>query len=163
MAVKKTETTAKSKTTPAKKEVKPAEKASEVKTEVKAEAEEVKEPVKKTTRRTSTKTAAAKAEEAKKETVKKESVKKETVKKEAVKKETAKKVKAEPEVKETVHFEFGGKTYTPEDLLKISKDVWKYDLNGKEEDFKSVELYVKPEESITYYVINGDVKGSFNI
>ena len=146
MAVKKTETTTKSKTTPAKK-VKPAEKASEVVTEVEAEAEEVKEPVKRT-RRTSTKTSAAKAEGTKKETVKKE---------------TAKKVKAEPEVKETVHFEFSGKTYTPEDLLKICKDVWKYDLSGKEEDFKSVELYVKPEESVTYYVINGDVKGSFNI
>ena len=152
MAVKKTETTTKSKTTPAKKEVKTAEKAPEVKTENKAEAEEVKEPVKKATRRTSTKSAA-----------KAEGTKKETVKKETVKKETVKKVKAEPEVKETVHFEFSGKTYTPDDLLKIFRDVWKYDLNGKEEDFKSVELYVKPEESITYYVINGDVKGSFNI
>lgn len=152
MAVRKTETTTKSKTTPAKKEVKTAEKTSEVKTEIKAEAEDVKEPVKRTTRRAGTKAAAAKAEGAKKETVKKETVKRE-----------AKKVNAKSEVKGTVHFEFGGKTYTPEDLLKICKDVWKYDLNGKEEDFKSVELYVKPEENVTYYVINGDCKGSFNI
>lgn len=149
MAVKKTEATTKPKTTPAKKEVKSAEKASEVKTEVKAAAEEVKEPVKKqATRKASAKPAAEKAEEVKKETVKKE---------------TVKKVKAEPEVKAAVHFEFSGKSYTPEELLKICKDVWKYDLNGKEEDFKSVELYVKPEESVTYYVVNGDVKGSFNI
>lgn len=152
MAAKKTETTTKSKTTPAKREVKSAEKASEVKTEVKAVAEEVKEPVKKqATRRTSAKPAAEKAEEVKKETVKR-----------PVKKETTKKA-AEPELKAAVHFEFGGKSYTPEDLLKICKDVWKYDLSGKEEDFKSVELYVKPDESVTYYVINGDVKGSFNI
>ena len=146
MAVKKTESTTKTKATPAKKEVKSAEKASEVKTEIKAEAKDVKEPAKKTT----TRKASAKptAEEVKKETVKKE---------------TAGKAQAAPEVKAAVHFELEGRSYTPEDLLKICKDVWKYDLNGKEEELGSVELYVKPEESVTYYVINGDIKGSFNI
>jgi len=66
-------------------------------------------------------------------------------------------------VVESVNFQFAGKSYTPDDLLKICKDVWTYDLNGKEEDLKSVELYVKPEENTTYYVINGDVTGSFFI
>ena len=154
MAVKKTESTTKTKATPAKKEVKSAEKTSEVKTEIKAEAKEVKEPVKKTTtRKASEKPAAEKTEE----------VKAETVKKETVKKETVKKAKAAPEVEAAVHFEFSGKSYTPEDLVKICKDVWKYDLNGKEEELGSVELYVKPEENVVYYVINGSVQGSFNI
>ena len=82
----------------------------------------------------------------------------------AAKKPTApKKAEKKVEVKETVNFQFRGKSYTPEDLLNICKDVWKYDLNGKEEDFKSVELYVKPEENTTYYVINGNVTGSFFI
>lgn len=83
----------------------------------------------------------------------------------AAKKAPVKKAAAEKkvEVKETVNFQFRGKSYTPEDLLNICKDVWKYDLNGKEEDFKSVELYVKPEENTTYYVINGNVTGSFFI
>ena len=62
-----------------------------------------------------------------------------------------------------MNFQFSGKSYTPDDLLKICKDVWKYDLNGKEADFKSVELYVKPEENTAYYVINGDITGSFFI
>ena len=66
-------------------------------------------------------------------------------------------------VKETVQLEFAGKAYTTEDLVRIAKDVWKYDLNGKEADFKSVELYVKPEENTAYYVINGDITGSFFI
>ena len=82
------------------------------------------------------------------------------VKKEAVKKTPAAK---KPVVKEEVNFQFSGKSYTSEDLIRIAKDVWKYDLNGKEEDFKSVELYVKPEENTAYYVINGDVTGSFFI
>ena len=86
--------------------------------------------------------------------------KKETVKKETVKKAPAAK---KPVVKEEVNFQFSGKSYTSEDLIRITKDVWKYDINGKEEDVKSIELYVKPEENTAYYVINGDVTGSFFI
>ena len=84
--------------------------------------------------------------------------KKETVKKEAVKKEVTK--KAESVI---VKFEFSGKSYANEDLVKIAKDVWKFDLGKKESEFKSVELYVKPEELVAYYVINGNVTGSFTI
>lgn len=124
-------------------EVKEAEvKAPEVKAEVKKEA------VKKTP--AAKKAPAKKAPAAKKETVKKETVKKAPAAK-------------KPVVKEEVNFQFSGKSYTSEDLIRITRDVWKYDLNGKEEDVKSIELYVKPEENIAYYVINGDVTGSFFI
>lgn len=129
-------------------EVKAAEvKAPEVKAEVKKEA------VKKDTVK---KTPAAKKAPAKKAPA----AKKETVKKETVKKAPAAK---KPVVKEEVNFQFSGKSYTSEDLIRITRDVWKYDLNGKEEDVKSIELYVKPEENTAYYVINGDVTGSFFI
>lgn len=122
-------------------EVKAAEvKAPEVKAEVKKEA------VKKTP--AAKKAPAKKAPAAKKETVKKETVKKAPAAK-------------KPVVKEEVNFQFSGKSYTSEDLIRITKDVWKYDLNGKEEDVQSIELYVKPEENTAYYVINGDVTGSF--
>jgi hypothetical protein len=124
-------------------EVKAAEvKAPEVKAEVKKEA------VKKTP--AAKKAPAKKAPAAKKETVKKETVKKAPAAK-------------KPVVKEEVNFQFSGKSYTSEDLIKITRDVWKYDLNGKEEDIQSIELYVKPEENTAYYVINGDVTGSFFI
>ncbi len=124
-------------------EVKAAEvKAPEVKAEVKKEA------VKKTP--AAKKAPAKKAPAAKKETVKKETVKKEPAAK-------------KPVVKEEVNFQFSGKSYTSEDLIRITRDVWKYDLNGKEEDIQSIELYVKPEENTAYYVINGDVTGSFFI
>ena len=124
-------------------EVKAAEvKAPEVKAEVKKEA------VKKTP--AAKKAPAKKAPAAKKETVKKETVKKAPAAK-------------KPVVKEEVNFQFSGKSYTSEDLIRITRDVWKYDLNGKEEDVKSTELYVKPEENTAYYVINGDVTGSFFI
>ena len=76
-----------------------------------------------------------------------------------VKEPAAKKV----EVKNTVHVQFAGKSYSQDDLVKMAKDVWKYDLKQKASDFKSVELYVKPEESIVYYVINKEFTGSFDI
>ena len=66
-------------------------------------------------------------------------------------------------VKEAVTLQFAGKSYSTEELVKIAKDVWKYDLKQKVSDFKSVELFVKPEESVCYYIINGDVTGNFGI
>ena len=144
-------------------DTKEPEKTPAVKTAVKEPAEK-KAPAKK---------APVKKETVKKETVKKETVKKEPVKKEAVKKAPVKKTAAKPaaektaaakaEAKEIVTVQFAGKSYSTEDLVKIAKDVWKYDLGKNEADFKDVELYVKPEESSVYYVINGDVTGSFAI
>lgn len=125
----------------------------EVKTEVK-EAPKAAKPAKKT---------AAKKTTAKKTTAKKTATKTAAAKKATATATTAKRPGRKPAVKEVVNFQFSGKSYTPDDLVKICKDVWKYDLQGKEEDFKSVELYVKPEENTAYYVINGDVTGSFFI
>lgn len=103
---------------------------------------------------------------AKKET-KKAPIKKTVVKKAAEKKPAAEKteVKAEErkaEVKREVHLQFAGKSYSTEDLQKIAADVWKYDLH-KEEEYTSLELYVKPEEDTVYYVFNGNIAGSFRI
>ncbi len=106
--------------------------------------------------------AEAKAAPAKAATTKKAaSAKKAPVKKEAEEKKAAPEKKAE--VKAVVNLQFSGRSYTTEDLVKIAKDVWKYDLKKKVSDFKTVELYVKPEESQVYYVINEEVTGSFGI
>ena len=116
--------------------------------------------------------AAAVKEEAKKEEVKKAApakkaeakkaeAKKAEEKKAAPAKKTAPAKKAE--VKAEVHVQFADKSYSQEDLVKIAKDVWKYDLKQKAGNLVSVELYVKPEESKAYYVMNKEVKGYFNI
>lgn len=106
---------------------------------------------------------AAKAE--KKAPVKKAPAKKAEVKKaaSAAKEEKKAPVKKAAKVEETVNFQFSGKSYTPDDLMKIFRDVWKYDMNGREEDIRNVELYVKPEENTTYFVVNGSITGSFFI
>ena len=105
----------------------------------------------------------------KEEAVKKESVKKETVKKAPAKKESARKAAAKKaparkaELKSEVHIQFEGKSYSQEDLMKIAKDVWKYDLKQKVGELASIELYVKPEENMVYYVMNKEFTGSFYI
>ena len=141
---------------------------------VEAPKAEVKKAAPTTPVKTETKTAAKEAEKAPvakaevkapvKAEVKKPAAKKETAKKETAKKAPAKKPAAKKaELKSEISVQFGGKSYSQEDLLKIAKDVWKYDLGKKVSDFKSVELYVKPEEFRAYYVINGEVTGSFAI
>lgn len=121
----------------------------------------------KTVKATTTPAASVAETEPAAEPKKAAAAKKTTTRKTAVKKETTKKTtaaaKKKAAVKETVYVQFADKSYTSEDLVKIAKDVWKYDLKKKVGDFKSVELYVKPEESVVYYVINGEVKGSFAI
>lgn len=142
---------------------------------------EKKEPVKKTAEEIVKKpeVEAAVKPETKQETKPETKVKPKTKVKPETKPETKQekttKVNAEPEKKSsipkkkevaedvTVHIQFSGKSYTCKDLAKIAKNVWVYDLGKKAGDFKSLDLYVKPEENIAYYVINGSVKGRFFI
>lgn len=116
---------------------------------------------------TAVKTAVPKTEEkaeVRKPEVKKPEApaKKETVKK-AEKKPVEKKETKKAEFKAALHVQFAGKSYAEEDLMKMAKDVWKYDLKQKAGDLVSVELYVKPEENMVYYVMNKDFTGSFYI
>ena len=74
--------------------------------------------------------------EVKEMTVKAEPVK-ETVEKAAkttakkAKATTAKKTTKKAELKSAMHIQFDGKSYEQEDLVKIAKDVWKYDLKQR--------------------------------
>ena len=111
------------------------------------------------------KTTAAKAvETAAKTEVKTE--KKTATKKAATEKAPAKKTtttKKAAAVKAGITLEFNEKSYTTEKLVEIAKDVWVYDLGKDVKDFKTVELYVKPEENAVYYVVNAEVTGCFAI
>lgn len=100
-----------------------------------------------------------KAAEAKKAPAKKSTEKTAAAKTAAAKKEPAKKA----ELKSSLHVQYAGRSYSQDDLIKIAKDVWKYDLKRKVGDLKSVDLYVKPEENKVYYVVNGEFTGNFDI
>lgn len=100
-------------------------------------------------------TVQAEVKETKKATTKKAA----TTEKAAETKKTTTRKPATKKVEVTV--EFSGKAYSTEQLAKIAKDVWVYDLGRKATEFKTVEIYVKPEENQAYYVVNGEVTGSF--
>ena len=142
---------------------KPVAKAAAVKVEekkVEATPVKVEAPAKKEAAK---KAPAKKAAPAKKEAVKKEApAKKEAAKKAAPAKKEAPAKKAAAK-KEAIYVQFAGKSYSNEELLKIAKDVWVYDMGQKAADMKSVEIYVKPEESMAYFVVNGTENGSFMI
>lgn len=88
--------------------------------------------------------------------------KKTAVKKAAEKESTTKTAGRKPAVKATVEIQFAGSKRTTEELVKSAKDIWEYDLHRNPADFKTVELYVKPEENKVYYVINDEERGDFN-
>lgn len=147
--------------------VKPAAKEETVAQEVKVAApvaEAAKEPEKK--EEVKAEKASAKKEAkatAKKTTAKKATTRKTTTKKAAAEAEPVAKKATKKAVKQIINLQFGGKSYSMEDLQKIAGDVWKYDLHKNDEEYTSLELYVKPEENIAYYVFNGDITGSFFI
>lgn len=123
---------------------------------------------KKTTNAEAAETPVAEVKEAKKAPAKRTTAKKAAVKEEvktqAAAEETVKKAPAKKAaLKTTVTLQFADKSYTEESLTAIAKDVWTYDLKQEAADLKTVELYVKPEEGLCYYVFNGDVTGSFVI
>lgn len=109
------------------------------------QAEEVKETVKKAAKK-----VAAKAEDTAEKAVK-------TVKKAAAK--TTKKA----ELKTEFFLQFSSKEYTEKEILKKVKDVWTKDLKNKVGDMKDVKIYLKPEESAAYYVVNGDTTGKIDL
>ena len=83
-------------------------------------------------------TEAKKAEEPKKETAKKAPAKRTTAK----------------DIKTSVVVQFAGKEVTEKDLIAAVKKAYTKKGN-KVGDIKTIEIYVKPEESAAYYVVNG--------
>lgn len=109
---------------------------------------------------------AEKKKPGRKPAVKKTVEKKVPVKKAADKETAVKTAGRKPAVKATVEIQFAGNTHTTEELVQSAKDIWEYDLHKAPADFKTVELYVKPEDNKVYYVINkgseDEASGDFN-
>ena len=128
--------------------------------EVKAEAKKApakKAPAKKTVaKKAEAKPAAAKATVAK-ATAEKTEAKKAAPAKKAAAPKAAKKATVETNIK----VEFFGKVCTPDSLETSAKDVWQYDMGNKVEDIKTLDIYLKPEESKAYFVVNGEMTGEF--
>lgn len=104
------------------------------------------------------KTTAAKAAE--KKTAEKAVEKKPAAKKTAAKTTTTRKTAAaKKEMKVNAYVEFAGRQVEEKTIVADVKKAWTKSGN-KVGDIKTMELYIKPEESTAYYVINGTETGS---
>lgn len=121
-------------------------KAAEKKPEAENKLTEEKKPVEKAMSEAETKPEAKEATA--KVTVPEE---KTTVRKTAAKKPSVKKA-AEPV--STVYVQYLGKEYSDKKLLELAKASY-LALGNKEEDIKTLDIYVKPEENTAYYAVNG--------
>lgn len=102
-----------------------------------------------------TKAAETKTAEAKKTTAKKTTTKKETT----TAKKTATKKVVEPSVSYVL--QYGGKEVVTSNILETVKKIWVEKFEGKLEEIKTIELYIKPEENKAYFVVNGLSNGDY--
>lgn len=61
-------------------------------------------------------------------------------------------------MKSSFYVEFGSKKLDEKELYNLVKKEWT-DAGNKVKDISSISVYVKPEESAMYYVINDTTSG----
>ena len=130
----------------------PAKTVETAKAETAVKAETVKTEVKEAPKAEAVKAEAPKAE-----------VKAEAVKTEAPKAEKADAKKAEKkEAVQNVYVQFMGKEILTADLVAQVTEKW-VALGHRASSIKELNLYVKPEDSAAYYVINGKESGKLEL
>ena len=94
----------------------------------------------------------------KEETVKVEKKTAKKAEKEVAEKKPAAKRTTKKAVKTTFVVQAAGKEITMDEAVAKVNEAW-VEAGNKAADMKEVAVYVKPEESMIYYVVNGDVTG----
>ena len=79
----------------------------------------------------------------------------------SAKKATASKTATKAKTHE-VYVQYEGKEISANSILEQVKKIWTDNLGKKVSDIKDIKIYIKPQESKAYYVIN-DVTGSVDI
>ena len=66
------------------------------------------------------------------------------------------------EVKSSVYVQFAGKEFSESSLTEAVKEAYTA-LGNRAEDIRTIDIYVKPEESVAYYTVNGQGSDEFKI
>ncbi len=75
-------------------------------------------------------------------------------------KKTAKKKKnGKPEF----YIQYGDKEIAAKDVTKRIQEIWTAEMENDPADLRELQVYIKPEEDAAYFVINGEIKGSFGL
>lgn len=65
-------------------------------------------------------------------------------------------------MKTSMYVEYQGLQFEEKDIIAKVKELWVNDGN-KIKDIKELKLYIKPEESTVYYVINEETSGKIEL
>ncbi|MCI5868037.1 MAG: DUF6465 family protein [Dorea sp.] len=71
--------------------------------------------------------------------------------------------KAVEELKTKVYLQYMGKETSTEEIADKVKLIWTKELGKEVQDMKSLNIYLKPEESAAYYVINEEITGKVEL
>ena len=85
-----------------------------------------------------------------------------TVEKKAAEKKAPAKRTAAKTVKTALYVQYEGKEVSEKDLIAAAKKAYTK-LGNKASDIKSLDIYVKPEEGVAYYVVNGTGSDDYKI
>lgn len=84
----------------------------------------------------------------------------EEIKEKADKKTTSRKPAAKKNTE--IFVQYGELEIKTDDIIEKAKNVF-VAAGNKKTDAKDIKIYIKPEENMVYFVINGDYNGSFSI
>ena len=63
-----------------------------------------------------------------------------------------------------IFIQYGDKEISIHDqVMERIHEIWTKDMGNPDEDMKELKVYVKPEDDAAYFVINGDITGSFGL
>lgn len=62
-----------------------------------------------------------------------------------------------------VYVQFSDKEVNMKAVLGRVEEIWTKDMDNKAEDLKDVKVYLKIEDNAAYFVVNGDITGSFGL
>ena len=62
-----------------------------------------------------------------------------------------------------IYLQYMGKEFSTADIMKQIRNIWTKELGRSTEELRSVNVYLKPEESAAYYVVNGDTTGKVDL
>jgi predicted RecB family nuclease len=70
---------------------------------------------------------------------------------------------AESAAKANVMLQYAGKDISYDELVQNAKNKYQYDMGGDVDAIKEIDLYVKPDESKVYFVIDGNIEGDYDL
>ncbi len=65
--------------------------------------------------------------------------------------------------KSEIYIQYADSEICIQDVLDKIKAQWTKDLENGEDELEELKVYIKPEDNAAYYVINGDITGSFGL